>query len=287
MTSAKPPGTWIVQKSLLPRHSDLQQQSQKKSGEPKEIFVKTTICKFYAQSSCTKGGDCKFAHTADELKPLPDLRCTRPCLLFAKGFCTAGGSCTFAHSKSELRSSVPSGARSKRAERRQSVQSTSSQSTRRSTDVSRTNTLFSVVMEPSATSSEAMASPTAAFCSDDECNRGSGIDLSLLHASIEEEPSISPRNEKLPCRIAAETWCTFIVNSIPLAEAGVNWQKSSSLIGTDGQEIIEMKNSFLETRSERQSASRRWSSLPSRLRQKGNDSDVLRAKSLHFIYLRL
>lgn len=52
---------------------------------------------------CAKGPDCPFAHGSTELKPLPDLRCTRLCKeLLSTGEC-ADQNCTYAHSREQLR----------------------------------------------------------------------------------------------------------------------------------------------------------------------------------------
>lgn len=73
-------------------------------------FLKTRMCTFNARGKCGKGESCRFAHSADELKSLPDLYKTRPCLAFMRsGKCREGSSCQYAHSENELRicSSTP------------------------------------------------------------------------------------------------------------------------------------------------------------------------------------
>jgi len=67
-------------------------------------FSKTKLCKFNIIGMCAKGVQCPFAHSKDELKPLPDLTCTKLCkTLIDSGECT-DRSCKFAHTKEELRS---------------------------------------------------------------------------------------------------------------------------------------------------------------------------------------
>lgn len=67
-------------------------------------FSKTKLCKFNIIGMCAKGIQCPFAHSKDELKPLPDLTCTKLCkTLIDSGECT-DTSCKFAHTKEELRS---------------------------------------------------------------------------------------------------------------------------------------------------------------------------------------
>lgn len=67
-------------------------------------FNKTKMCKFDAIGRCKKGRECPFAHTITELKPVPNLRCTKLCkALVLQGTCT-DPTCGYAHSKEELRS---------------------------------------------------------------------------------------------------------------------------------------------------------------------------------------
>jgi len=67
------------------------------------IFHKTAMCKFHQRNMCRKGARCNFAHSREELHPLPDLRCTRFCpALLRTGTCM-DPSCRFAHKKDELR----------------------------------------------------------------------------------------------------------------------------------------------------------------------------------------
>lgn len=67
------------------------------------MFSKTKACRFYNAGKCTKGTDCQFAHSLVELRPIPDLRCTRMCKTIVQcGKCDSP-TCPFAHSKAELR----------------------------------------------------------------------------------------------------------------------------------------------------------------------------------------
>lgn len=66
-------------------------------------FAKTKLCRFEVLGMCTKGLECPFAHGSDELKALPDLRCTKICkTLIDTGVCHEPG-CTYAHNRDELR----------------------------------------------------------------------------------------------------------------------------------------------------------------------------------------
>lgn len=66
-------------------------------------FSKTKMCKFSLIGMCTKGEQCPFAHDKQELKPLPDLTCTKLCkMLIQQGHCDVVN-CCYAHTKDELR----------------------------------------------------------------------------------------------------------------------------------------------------------------------------------------
>jgi len=63
-------------------------------------FHKTKICAFNTAGRCRKGNRCNFAHTTVDVRPLPDLYCTKLCPLL--GECQ-DPQCSFAHSEKELR----------------------------------------------------------------------------------------------------------------------------------------------------------------------------------------
>eukprot|EP00421_Protoceratium_reticulatum_P013326 CAMPEP_0168381766 /NCGR_PEP_ID=MMETSP0228-20121227/13045_1 /TAXON_ID=133427 /ORGANISM="Protoceratium reticulatum, Strain CCCM 535 (=CCMP 1889)" /LENGTH=531 /DNA_ID=CAMNT_0008394873 /DNA_START=41 /DNA_END=1638 /DNA_ORIENTATION=+ len=66
-------------------------------------FHKTKQCRFFELGKCRKRGACNFAHSPEELRPMPDLTCTKLCPhLLETGECTQSG-CTFAHSAEEFR----------------------------------------------------------------------------------------------------------------------------------------------------------------------------------------
>jgi len=64
---------------------------------------KTKMCRFYAVGTCTKQGQCRFAHSADELQPAPDLRRTKICPELVKTGSCDNQECIFAHSKDGVR----------------------------------------------------------------------------------------------------------------------------------------------------------------------------------------
>mmetsp|Transcript_58553 Transcript_58553/g.116102 ORF Transcript_58553/g.116102 Transcript_58553/m.116102 type:complete len:394 (-) Transcript_58553:57-1238(-) len=66
-------------------------------------FFKTKRCKFEFLGMCAKGPQCPFAHGSTELRPLPDLRCTKMCReLLQSGRCNSSN-CAYAHSREEVR----------------------------------------------------------------------------------------------------------------------------------------------------------------------------------------
>lgn len=66
-------------------------------------FWKTKMCVFHSQSRCEMGASCPFAHSQDELMPVPDLAKTKLCYNYFCKRCT-DPRCKFAHGSQELRS---------------------------------------------------------------------------------------------------------------------------------------------------------------------------------------
>lgn len=63
---------------------------------------KAAWCVFHARGKCTRGSNCSFAHSAEELRQLPDLRKTKLCNAFLGGQCS-NNNCSYAHGLQELR----------------------------------------------------------------------------------------------------------------------------------------------------------------------------------------
>eukprot|EP00448_Togula_jolla_P007962 CAMPEP_0170595768 /NCGR_PEP_ID=MMETSP0224-20130122/14741_1 /TAXON_ID=285029 /ORGANISM="Togula jolla, Strain CCCM 725" /LENGTH=246 /DNA_ID=CAMNT_0010919977 /DNA_START=84 /DNA_END=824 /DNA_ORIENTATION=+ len=83
----------------MPRH----RTGRRTAGTWGEFFAKTKMCKFIRTGVCIRGQACGFAHDAEELRPLPNLHCTKMCRSFAStGVCDKPDSCTFAHSEEEV-----------------------------------------------------------------------------------------------------------------------------------------------------------------------------------------
>mmetsp|Transcript_65251 Transcript_65251/g.147211 ORF Transcript_65251/g.147211 Transcript_65251/m.147211 type:complete len:396 (-) Transcript_65251:66-1253(-) len=66
-------------------------------------FFRTKMCSFQVMGKCRKKGACSFAHTAEEMNPLPDLRRTKLCPIFTTMGVCKDSLCPFAHDKDELR----------------------------------------------------------------------------------------------------------------------------------------------------------------------------------------
>eukprot|EP01069_Polyplicarium_translucidae_P004734 Polyplicarium_translucidae@DN2643_c0_g1_i4.p1 len=69
----------------------------------KEQFVKTKLCPYYTRGNCANGEGCSYAHSEDELRPLPNLQKTKLCERTTKGFPCKNANCTYAHSRFDLR----------------------------------------------------------------------------------------------------------------------------------------------------------------------------------------
>mmetsp|Transcript_8842 Transcript_8842/g.19421 ORF Transcript_8842/g.19421 Transcript_8842/m.19421 type:complete len:208 (-) Transcript_8842:205-828(-) len=67
------------------------------------LFSRTKMCKFNAANRCLRGKDCPYAHSVDQLIPLPDLACTKMCRTYLNGGKCVDEACMFAHSKSDVR----------------------------------------------------------------------------------------------------------------------------------------------------------------------------------------
>jgi len=69
-------------------------------------FRKTVVCRFFLNNACKRGTSCNFAHTASELREMPDLWKTALCKQWKQGLCPFSTEhCSFAHGKQELRMS--------------------------------------------------------------------------------------------------------------------------------------------------------------------------------------
>jgi len=70
----------------------------------RDQFMKTKMCPHVRAGGCRRGSVCCFAHSASELRSLPNLQKTRLCEMWQKqGSCPNGPNCPFAHGEKELK----------------------------------------------------------------------------------------------------------------------------------------------------------------------------------------
>merc|ERR1719378_641426 len=62
---------------------------------------KTKLCIYFAQGMCTLGESCQFAHSASEIRAIPNLTKTQLCTKFMNGYCP-NKNCNYAHGEAEL-----------------------------------------------------------------------------------------------------------------------------------------------------------------------------------------
>mmetsp|Transcript_12805 Transcript_12805/g.30041 ORF Transcript_12805/g.30041 Transcript_12805/m.30041 type:complete len:262 (+) Transcript_12805:150-935(+) len=67
------------------------------------LLHKTKLCRFHAQGRCTKGENCGFAHSLEEIQTAPDFHRTRWCPALLEHKKCENESCPFAHNEAELR----------------------------------------------------------------------------------------------------------------------------------------------------------------------------------------
>lgn len=81
--------------------ASLQRNQRRAKGAAQTSLLNCTkMCRFFEQGACERGKRCTFAHAAVELKPVPDLHCTKLC---AKGTDCLDPGCRFAHRQAEIR----------------------------------------------------------------------------------------------------------------------------------------------------------------------------------------
>lgn len=70
------------------------------------LLINTQLCaRFISKGYCNKR-DCTFAHSDKELRPLPDLKCTKWCRLVFHGLVCHDELCPYAHTTQQLRSNA-------------------------------------------------------------------------------------------------------------------------------------------------------------------------------------
>jgi len=92
-----------TQESAIQDKPASKDKGAKEQSSLKGLFHKTKICKFHALGLCSRAETCRFAHEFDDLRPQPDLSCTKICpLLLRTGSCQHVG-CKYAHTQDELK----------------------------------------------------------------------------------------------------------------------------------------------------------------------------------------
>lgn len=96
-----------VQPTLLPNAMPTQWAVNTVNGmlspQFKGQFRKTKMCAFNKKNRCELGPRCPFAHSKEELQPVPDLMKTKLCYMYFRRRCV-DKHCKFAHGSAELRS---------------------------------------------------------------------------------------------------------------------------------------------------------------------------------------
>jgi len=87
----------------MPRPSQTRTSVREKADRSSIHFQKTKMCKFHLLGVCTRGTQCSWAHSPEELKALPDFYRTKLCHTYlSKGVCR-NMECRYAHGYHELR----------------------------------------------------------------------------------------------------------------------------------------------------------------------------------------
>ncbi|EEA05313.1 zinc finger, CCCH type domain-containing protein [Cryptosporidium muris RN66] len=69
----------------------------------KRQLYKTKMCLFLLEGKCSKGNFCSFAHSQEQLRPLPNLKFTKLCELISLGQKCTDINCAYAHNREDLR----------------------------------------------------------------------------------------------------------------------------------------------------------------------------------------
>ncbi|KAL7067116.1 zinc finger, CCCH type domain-containing protein [Cryptosporidium serpentis] len=69
----------------------------------KRQLYKTKMCPFLPEGKCSKGDFCSFAHSQEQLRPLPNLKFTKLCELVSSGKKCTDVNCVYAHNREDLR----------------------------------------------------------------------------------------------------------------------------------------------------------------------------------------
>jgi len=79
------------------------EEPETSSRGPRNKFQKTRMCTLFLSGHCKKRGRCNFAHSEEEMRPLPNLSRTKLCPKLLTSENCVDKTCAFAHSPEELR----------------------------------------------------------------------------------------------------------------------------------------------------------------------------------------
>eukprot|EP00931_Biecheleriopsis_adriatica_P116385 TRINITY_DN92027_c0_g1_i1.p1 TRINITY_DN92027_c0_g1~~TRINITY_DN92027_c0_g1_i1.p1 ORF type:complete len:1460 (-),score=324.55 TRINITY_DN92027_c0_g1_i1:101-4480(-) len=93
----------VIMNNAMPSQWAVNSANTMLSPQLKDQFRKTKMCVFNKKNRCHIGPNCPFAHSKEELQPIPDLAKTKLCYNFFRRRCN-DPQCKFAHGSAELRS---------------------------------------------------------------------------------------------------------------------------------------------------------------------------------------
>jgi len=98
------PETRELLTSAMPMENKEAVEEPERSGRgPRNKFEKTKMCALFLSGHCKKRGRCSFAHSEEEMRPLPNLLQTKLCPKLLNSENCVDKDCAFAHSPEELR----------------------------------------------------------------------------------------------------------------------------------------------------------------------------------------
>lgn len=98
-----PETTELLTSAMTFANEDAVEQLETSSRAPRNKFAKTKMCTLFLNGHCKKRGKCNFAHSEEEMRPLPNLSKTKLCPKLLNSEICVDSDCPFAHSPEELR----------------------------------------------------------------------------------------------------------------------------------------------------------------------------------------
>lgn len=93
----------VVVRNAMPSQWAVNTVNTMLSPQLKGQFRKTKLCGNHKRNRCELGANCPFAHSQEELQPMPDLMKTKMCYNYFRRRCN-DPNCKFAHGSGQLRS---------------------------------------------------------------------------------------------------------------------------------------------------------------------------------------